>query len=382
MTMEKSIQQFLLFNFLFFSTLTVQAITLVPTPPPLEATAYVLRDFHSGRVLAEKNADESVEPASLTKLMTAYIVFSKLKEGEIKLTDEVNVSEKAWKIIGSRMYLDVHSRETVEKLLKGMIIQSGNDASIALAEFIAGSEEGFVTLMNQQAKELGLTNTHYENTTGLSSDKHYTTADDLFKIASALIKDFPEFYKWYSEKEYTYNNITQSNRNLLLWRDKTVDGVKTGYTDKAGYCLIASAKREKMRLVSVVLGAKSKKRRATESQKLLDYGFRFFEAHELYRASEILNVERVWQGDTSKLKLGLKESLYVTVPKGQYDALETTVDVDEHILAPVKKGEKHGTLKVLLGNKVIAERPLVALHDVGRGNVFNWLIDYVWLQFQ
>jgi len=247
------------------------------TPPELSAPAYILQDFYSGKVLMKQNADQRFEPASLTKLMTAYLVFKKLKAGKIKLTDEVLISEKAWRMIGSKMYIEVGKRVPVELLIKGMVIQSGNDASVALAEFVAGTEDAFAALMNQEAQRLGLTNSHFTNSTGIPGEQHYSSAHDLVRLARSLIRDFPEYYHWYSELEFTYNNIKQHNRNVLLWRDPSVDGVKTGYTKAAGYCLIASAKRGKMRLISVVMGAESKKKRHSDSEEMLNYGFHFFE---------------------------------------------------------------------------------------------------------
>jgi D-alanyl-D-alanine carboxypeptidase (penicillin-binding protein 5/6) len=329
----------------------------------------------------EKNADQRLDPASLTKLMTAYLVFKKLKAGDIQLTDTVLISEKAWRMTGSKMYIEVGTRVSVELLLKGMIIQSGNDASVALAEFVAGTEDAFAALMTQEAKRLGLTNTHFTNSTGLPDEQHYSTAYDLVRLAHALIRDFPEYYHWYSELEFTYNNIKQGNRNVLLRRDPTVDGIKTGYTKAAGYCLIASAKREKMRLISVVMGAESKKKRHNDSEEMLNYGFHFFETHLLYQAQQVLDTERVWQGNKEQLQLGLEKPLYVTVPKGQYKELKATLYIDKHIMAPVVAGETYGTLKISFANQVILERPLVALSSVEEGNLWNRLIDSILLFF-
>ncbi|MCP4697076.1 MAG: D-alanyl-D-alanine carboxypeptidase [Gammaproteobacteria bacterium] len=357
-------------------------LPLTPNPPEVAAGAYILMDFHSGQILMEKDADKRMEPASLTKLMTAYAVFSELKSGEIKHTDKVRVSEKAWRMGGSRMYIEVGSEVGVEDLMKGMIVQSGNDASVALAEFVAGSEESFAAVMNQYAKNLGLKNTHYVNSTGMPAKQHYTSARDMAKMAAALIKDFPEYYRLYSQREYTYNNITQQNRNSLLWRNKYVDGMKTGYTKSAGYCLIASAKRDNMRLISVVLGVKTKKVRAQESQKMLTYGLRFYETHRIYKANETLDTKRAWKGHIDNLLLGLQENLYITVPKGRYNELKAILEVNNRAIAPITKGERRGILKVILDGKLLATRPLIALNAVEEGNFFQQLWDYILLLFE
>jgi len=336
----------------------------------------------------EKNADERVEPASLTKLMTAYLVFQRLRTGKIKLTDTVRISKKAWRRSrrSSRMYLKADTLVPVELLVKGMIIQSGNDASIALAEFIAGSEDGFVSLMNEQAQRLGLTNTYYRNSTGLPDEGHYSTARDSARIAQALIRDFPEYYRWYSEREFTYNAITQFNRNRLLRHKPTVagmkvDGMKTGHTEAAGYCLVASALVGQMRLISVVMGTKSKKARTRMSEKMLDYGFRFFETYRLYKAHEPIDTERVWQGNTSQLQLGLSEPLYITVPNGQSKPLNAILRIDKYITAPFKAFKPYGTLEIRLGNQVISSRPLVALSSVDKGPLWKRLRDSFLLLF-
>ncbi len=378
---------FLLLTCLFhFSATVAEEITVVnptldTTIPIIAATSYVLQDFYSGQILLEKDADIQVDPASLTKIMTAYIVFEKLHKNQIQLTDEVQISEKAWRSIGSRMYLEVATKVSVDLLLKGMIIQSGNDAAIALAEHIAGSEEKFVVMMNEYAQKLGLTHTHYVNSTGFTVEGHYSTARDLGKIASILIHDFPEYYRLYSEKEFTYDKVTQNNRNLLLWRDKSVDGLKTGYTEAAGYCLIASAKRGGMRLISVIMGTKSKTARADESEKLLNYGFNTYETYQLYQAKEILNKDTVWQGATSTVELGLMNDLYVTVPKGQYSGVTANLYLDKQIIAPVKTGQQCGKLRLNLAGKLLAEYPVIALHDVEVGNIFQQAIDFILLQF-
>jgi len=366
--------------FLLNPLISYANLPVVPKPPEIAARAYVLQDFNSERILMEKDIDTRVEPASLTKLMTAYIVFKKLRENVVRLTDMVKISEKAWRMEGSKMYIEVDTHVSVGDLLKGMIIQSGNDASVALAEYVGGTEGGFVNLMNKQAKVLSLSNTYYENSTGMPGENHFSTPRDLLRMARALIRDFPEEYKhYYSEKEFTFNNITQPNRNLLLWRDKSVDGVKTGFTENAGYCLIASAKRDNMRLISIVVGADSKKNRANESQKMLEYGFQYFESHRLYSAKKALDKKKVWYGAEEQVALGLTEPLYVTVPRGQYKNLKASLHTGKIIMAPVSKGRTYSTLKISFENQVIAERPLVALHSVKEGNLWQKFVDYLWL---
>ncbi len=367
---------------LFCLTAVQAAPTLIPSPPRLAATGFLLMDYQSGQILAESKADERMEPASLTKMMTAYSVFHELKAGHISIDDKVRVSEKAWRMPGSRMFIEVGSSVSVAELIKGMIIQSGNDASVALAEFVAGSEDAFVPLMNAHAKTLGLTGTHFVNSTGLPHTNHYTTPRDMAKLAMALIREFPEHYSLYSEKKYTYNEITQSNRNLLLYRDDSVDGVKTGHTESAGYCLVASAKRKDMRLISVVMGAESEKARAQESQKLLNYGFRFFETHRLYSAGEALRQMRIWKGASESLPLGLSEELFVTVPRGQYKDLKASLSVDKTIVAPAGQGQAFGTVDIHLGKELLAQRPLVALESIGEGSLWQKIKDNVMLMFQ
>jgi len=339
-------------------------------------------DFHSGQILAESNADQRMEPASLTKLMTAYVVFNELRDGHIHLNDKVRISEKAWRMPGSRMFIEVGSTVSVEQLITGMIVQSGNDASVALAEFVAGSEDAFVPLMNAHAKNLGLTGTHFMNATGLPHKEHYSTPRDMARLARAIISKFPEYYHWYSQKKYTYNNITQSNRNLLLFRDPSVDGMKTGHTDSAGYCLVSSAKRNDMRLISVVMGAHSEKGRAQESQKLLNYGFRFYETHRLYAAGEPLKQMRIWKGATETLPLGLNNELFVTVPRGQYKDLKASLSIDRTIVAPASKGQAFGSVDVKLGDETLVKRPLVALQNVAEGGLWQQVKDNVMMMFQ
>ncbi len=370
------------FFLLWAAAMLAQAEALMPSPPKLAAKSYVLMDFHSGQFLVSKNPEQRMDPASLTKIMTAYVVFNELKNGNIGLDDKVHISEKAWRTEGSRMFVEVNSEVPVRELLKGMVIQSGNDASVALAEHVAGSEEAFASLMNKHAKRLGMKNTHFVNATGLPHENHYTTARDLALLAQALIRDFPEFYKLNSQKEYRYNGITQYNRNKLLWRNPHVDGVKTGHTKAAGYCLVASAKKDDMRLISVVMNTASEKARATESQKLLKYGFRFFSTHRLYEANKPLTRLPIWKGERSELPVGLSEPLYVTIPRGQYDNLKATMNVDETIVAPVEKGQEFGTVDISLEGKLVAQRPLISLESIPEGGVFTRLKDTVLMLIQ
>jgi len=353
----------------------------IPKPPSVAAEGYLILDFNSGQVIAESKADQRMEPASLTKLMTAYIVFAELKSGNIHLNDMVTVSEKAWRMPGSRMFIEVGKQASVEELLQGMIIQSGNDATVALAEFVAGGEDAFATLMNQQALALGMNASHFTNSTGLPDGEHYTTARDIGLLTRALIRRFPEYYKWYSVRKYTYNGITQYNRNKLLWRDESVDGVKTGHTESAGFCLVTSAERDGMRLLTVVMGANSEDGRAQESQKLLNYGFRFFETHLLYASDKPVTTVRIWKGESEDLPLGVAEDLYVTVPRGQYKSLNALMNIEAKIIAPTAKGEKHGTLNISIDDKELAQRPLIALMKVDEGGLWQLLVDNVKLMF-
>ena len=354
----------------------------VPSPPKLAAKSFLLIDFNSGRILAEKNVNKKVEPASITKLMTAYVVYKEIESARLSLDEEVTISKKAWQMKGSKMFVEVGKKVTVEKLLKGLIIQSGNDATVALAEHIAGSESTFADYMNQYAQELGMNNTNFVNATGWPNKNHVTTAADLAKLAAAIIREFPEHYEWYKEKEYTYNGIRQYNRNKLLWRDKSVDGFKTGHTESAGYCLVASAKRKDMRLISVVLGTKSEKARGNVSQSLLSYGFRFYESSKLYSAGETLNSARIWMGETENLNLGLSEDMYVTIPRGQYKKLDAVIDINKAIEAPVKKGQQLGVVTIKLEGKEIISQPLIALQSVGEGSLWQRGKDHIIKLFQ
>jgi D-alanyl-D-alanine carboxypeptidase (penicillin-binding protein 5/6) len=355
----------------------VQAAMPIPAPPDVAAKNYFVVDFSSGKVLAEKNADKKIEPASITKMMTAYVVYKELEADRLTMEDKVEISEKAWRMGGSRMYLDVNSKVSVYDLLKGLIIQSGNDASVALAEHVAGTEIAFVQLMNQYAMELGMENTNFVNSTGWPEKQHLTTARDLAKLSVAIIREFPEHYSWYAEKEYTYNNIKQHNRNKLLWRDETVDGIKTGHTESAGYCLVSTALRSDMRIISVVLGTNSEKSRASVSQALLNYGFRFYESHTLYDVDEVLSRPRIWGGEYETLTVGLADGLAITIPRGAYDALDATMDIDKNIEAPITKGQQVGVVKVSLDGKLLESVPLVALEAVNEGGLFRKAKDYI-----
>lgn len=350
---------------------------VVPSAPTIASDAYLLIDFNSGHVLANKNADRRIEPASLTKIMTGYVVINELNNGNMSMDEEVTISQKAWKMPGSKMFIEVGKKVKVRDLIKGMVIQSGNDASVALAEMIAGSEEVFAQLMNKYAQSLGMNNTHFVNATGLPNADHYTTANDLAILTKNLITKFPDEYKWYSEKKFTFNGITQYNRNKLLWQDATVDGLKTGHTESAGYCLVASAKREEMRLISVVLATESAKMRVQESQKLLNYGFRFFETHKLYNSQQRLNDAVVWEGTRDVIGVGTADDLYITIPRGQYKNITIESSVQPEILAPITKGQALGNLHITFDDQVIVERPLIALADIEEGSFFKKLMDQI-----
>lgn len=355
---------------------------LTPSAPTIAASSYILLDYNTGKVLAENKADTKLAPASLTKILTVYVVFNEIKNGHLHLEDKVTISQNAWKTSGSKMFVNVNDQVRVEDLLKGVIIQSGNDASVALAEHIAGNEATFAELMNQHAVRLGMINSHFENSDGLPSDGHYTTARDLSILTTALIKEYPEFYPWFSQREFTYNKITQKNRNLLLSRDESVDGVKTGHTEEAGYCLVASALRDGMRVITVVMGTESEAARANENQTLLNYGFRFFESHRIYQGKATVKEVRIWKGDSDTLPLGVADDFYVTIPRHRLNDVKTTVTVDKQILAPVKAGDKLGTVSVSLKNEVIASKGLVALKNIEKGGIFRRLYDSILMLFR
>ena len=335
------------------------------------AKSFILRDYQSGQILVSQNADLKVEPASLTKLMTAYLAFKNIKEKRLSENQALPVSEKAWKAIGSRMFIDLKVPVTVSELLRGMIIQSGNDASITLAEAMGGSEEAFAELMNKEATRLGMKNSHFLNATGLPDAQHYSTAEDLSLLATAIIRDFPEFYTIYSTREYKYNNITQPNRNRLLWLDPTVDGMKTGHTDNAGWCLVSSAKRNDRRLVSVVLGAVSDTVRTIESQKLLNYGFQFYDTRRMYKQGESVASLDVYKGQEKTLKAGFDKDLFLTLPRSDFESIQPTLTTTQPLIAPLAKGQEVGTMKLTLGDKTIAQYPVLALEAVPVAGFFR-----------
>lgn len=347
----------------------------VPAPPSLTAKSWVLMDFQSNRVIAAKEAEMAIEPASMSKMMTAYAVFDELKKANIQLDEKVRVSNKAWKTQGSKMFIEVDTEVSVDELLNGIIIQSGNDASIAIAEHLAGSEETFAELLNQHAKSLGMTNSHFTNATGLPDSNHYTSALDLGLLSAAIIKNFPDQYRRFAEKSYAYNGITQHNRNRLLWWDKSVDGFKTGHTESAGYCLAASAEREGTRLNVVITGTGDDKTRFQEAQSLLNYGFRFFSTHKLITANEPQTQVTLMGGEKDKVAAGIVEDLYVTIPRDSYDELDARMEIDPSLEAPVISGSKLGQLKISLNGEVLATRPLIALESVGEGSLFKQLKD-------
>jgi len=358
------------------------AAPIVPAAPELAASSYLLIDASSGAVLVEHNADEALPPASLTKMMTSYIGSQEIKRGQIGESDPVLVSEKAWRMGGSKMFIKVGNQVPVIDLLRGVIIQSGNDASIALAEHIAGSEDAFADMMNGQAKRLGMNNSYFVNATGWPAEGHYSSARDLAILARAIIEDDPkEHYKIYGEKEFVWNEIRQPNRNLMLWRDSTVDGLKTGHTEEAGYCLVASAKREDMRLISVVMGTTSEQARAAETQKLLTWGFRFFETKTFYQPGQVISTARVWKGQQEQVDLGLQNGLQLTLPKGQLDRLEAGITMQTPIQAPIKAGDVLGQVEVKLGDEIVHSAPLVALSDVAEAGFVGRLWDSVRLFF-
>lgn len=360
----------------------VNAQTPIPSAPDLGARGYILMDNDSGKLLAAKNENERLDPASITKLMTAYVTFRALQSEQLSLDDQVLVSEKAWRTAGSRMFIEVGTRVSVEDLLQGMIVQSGNDASVALAEYLAGTEDAFVQLMNQYALELEMRDTQYMNVTGLPSKNHFTSAADIARLAKAIISEFPDYYRWYSQKEFTYNGIAQKNRNALLWRDPSVDGMKTGMTDAAGYCLVSSAQRDDMRLIAVVLGTKSSRARTNDSQALLNYGFRFFETRLLYEAGGSVAETRVWKGEMENANLGLTSDLYVTIPRGSYDQLQAKIELPDQVIAPITRTTQIGRVRIDLDDETLAEANLVALNTINEGTIWQVAKDSVLLWFE
>lgn len=355
---------------LLAAVLTVASAAPLPSPPLLSANSYLLFDHTSGEVLAAKDPDKRIEPASLTKMMTAYIVATEIKRGSISLDEPVIISAEAQSMQGSRMFIEADTVVSIEDLLRGLIIQSGNDASVALAEHIAVSERGFVDIMNRMAENLGMSGTRFANASGLPHADHYTTANDLGKIASAIIREHPETYKMYSEREFTFNDITQKNRNTLLWRDDSVDGMKTGHTEAAGYCLVASAVRDDMRLISIVLGTASDKARIAESQRLLNYGYRFFKTHRVYAAGEQISEAKIWMGKSQSLGLGVADDLYLTLPRDAFDSLHSTIEIADYIRAPMRIGQELGRSVLVADNQIVGEVPLLSLQKIEQGGFF------------
>jgi serine-type D-Ala-D-Ala carboxypeptidase (penicillin-binding protein 5/6) len=360
---------------------TPAASISIPTAPQVEARTYIVVDYRTDKVLAAKDATARVEPASLTKLMTAYIVFQELAAGKLKLDEQVTVSEHAWRSEGSRTFIELGKPVTVQDLILGMIVQSGNDATIALAERIAGTEDTFAQMMNANAQRLGMTGSHFENSSGLPSPQHYTTARDLSLLANAMIREYPQYYKWFSVREFEHNGIKQQNRNGLLEKDPTVDGLKTGHTDSAGYCLVTSALRDGMRLVSVVMGSTSMKARENASAALLNYGFTFYDTKLVVKGGAVLATARVWKGQSPSVDLGIKDDLYVTVPRGGAEGLKTAADVQPRLIAPLAVDATVGSLRVFTGGQTLQTIPLHPLKNVAAGGWWRRLIDTIRLWF-
>ena len=363
------------------------SLPVPPAPVPSTAAAWLVMDYTTGQILAGENIDMRREPASITKVMTSYVIAAEMAAGKVKADDQVMMTENAWReggagTDGSYSGFPVNQTAPLIQMEKGMVVQSGNDAAIALAEHVAGSTESFAALMNGYAKRIGMRNSHFVNPHGLSAEGHYSTAHDLALLGRALIRDFPEHYAYNKIKEFTVGEITQRNRNLLLWRDSSVDGIKTGHTSGAGYCLMTSAQRGDQRLITVVLGSTGEKQRADDSQALLEWGFRFFETHELYAAGTPITKQKVWKGDADEVVLGLAAPLRVTTRRGKYDQLKPSMDLPRNIIAPIKKGQQLGTVKVTLDGEVVAERPLVALEAVEEGGFFSRLWDSFWLWWE
>ena len=355
---------------------------ITPSPPTINSKAYILIDASTGKIIAEKNSDEKLPPASLTKMMTLYVVSNALQNEQIHLTDNVRISHDAWKIGGSRMFVKEGEEVSIENLLKGIIVDSGNDACVAVAEHLGGSESGFSEIMNQQARDLGMSNSHFTDSTGLPDENLYTTAKDLAILGRALVNDFPQYYEWYKQKWFTFNGIRQPNRNRLLWRNSQVDGIKTGHTNEAGFCLVSSAKRDNMRLISVVLGSPSESIRADDSERLLNYGFRFFETHELYKARKNILELEVYKGASNKVSAGVLKDQYLTIPTGQYQRLNITTTVTDNLIAPIAKDAQVGELVIKYDDKVVETYPIYALEEVPAGGFFTRMKDSIRLMFK
>ncbi len=371
---------------LFLAILASQfalAQTIIPRAPDIAATSYILIDAKTGHIIVEENADEPLPPASLTKIMTAYIAVEEILNGNLALSDNVHISEKAWRMEGSKMFVGVNTQVSVEDLLRGIIIQSGNDASVAIAEHIAGSEDAFADMMNQYAEVLGMGSSFFMNASGLDTELYYNTmsARDLATLAEATIARHSDFYPMYAEREFTYNNIRQSNRNTLLFQDRNVDGMKTGWTDAAGFCLVASAERDGMRLISVVMGTASEESRAIETQKLLTYGFRYFETHKLYDANQVLASVPVYAGERDTVDIGIEQEVYITIPRGQGEAMTASVDVDQLIEAPIADRQLMGVVNVMLEDELLFSGDVVSMHPVAEGGMLKRFVDWVSLMF-
>ena len=354
---------------------------IIPRPPQIAATSYILVDAATGEILVENNADIPLPPASLTKIMTSYVAANEVRQGTVTMDDMVHVSVRAWQMEGSKMFIQEGTEVRFEDLLRGMIIQSGNDASVAIAEHIAGSEEAFADMMNQHAELLGMDNSYFLNASGLPEPQHTMSARDLSTLSVALIENFPDHYAMYAEREFTYNEIRQPNRNSLLFRDRNVDGIKTGHTEEAGYCLVASATRDDMRLIAVVMGTNSTDARAIESQKLLTYGFRFYKTHQLFEDSQVLSTDRVWSGKTNAVDIGINDEVLVTIPRGQEDNLVTELVINQTLKAPIAAGEILGNVSIKLGDTVYYDGPVVAMESVERGSFIKRLMDFLHLFF-
>lgn len=369
--------KYLLIIFSFSTHTTLLAIAAIPEAPSITTNAYILMDYNSGKILLDKNSEQQLDPASLTKIMTMYVIDNEIKAGRLYLNDEVTISKKAWQTTGSRMFLDVNSKVKVAELIKGIIVQSGNDASVAIAEHVAGTEQAFASLMNDYAANLGMNNSHFTNATGLPDPKHYTTAKDLAILAKAIIKEHPESYAIYSQKSFIYNNIEQMNRNKLLWRNIFVDGIKTGQTDKAGYCLAVSGVKDNTRLIAVLLGAKTDEIRVTDANKLLTWGFRFFTSYKVYQQDQPLKTIRVWGGDIKQVDIGLENDVYVSMLKNNINKINTSLNIPNIIKAPLNKGSVIGNYIVKSQNEIIADYPVIVLSSVKKGNLLKKISDKV-----
>lgn len=355
--------------------------TIIPAPPTLDAKGYILMDANTGIVLAGKNIDTPMAPASLTKLMTLYQIATALKANRLHLDDLVTISEKAWRTGGSKMFVQVGNQVPVKDLIQGIAVVSGNDACVAIAEHLAGTEESFTDLMNHSAKLLGMKNTHYTDATGLPNPNHYTTPRDLALLTQAIANQFPEYYGWYSQKEFEYNGIKQPNRDILLWRDSSIEGMKTGHTDDAGYCLVSTASRNGMRLISVIMGSSSSRSRANASLALLNYGFRFYESKKLYAANTAIEQPRVWFGKNKTLPVGVLKDIYLTLPTGQLDKIQANININQRIKAPIQKGQALGNISLKLNDKDYLNAPLVALQDDPKAGIFSRMKDHIALLF-